>query len=266
MVAASVAVCTAAAWAAPTPEQKCQADKNKAAGNYAFCRQKAEAKLATTGDVTDYTERINRCETKFATKWAILEQRAVNAGTTCPSTSVDRQVIQGIVTHPQFAWIPKVLAGGTRFVDNGDGTVTDNATGLMWEKRQNYDSIANFIDPHDADNAYTWTAGGIGAADGTVFTDFLPKLNQSGLCFTGQCDWRLPTIAELRTIVLNPCSAAPCIDPTFGPSPNGFYWSSTQAPWPFTGSFVWGVDFNGGITFTNPKNNPVFGRAVRGGL
>jgi hypothetical protein len=44
-----------------------------------------------------------------------------------------------------------------RFVDNGDGTVTDNQTGLQWEKKTTaVGSVANLADPHDVDNAYTW--------------------------------------------------------------------------------------------------------------
>ena len=36
------------------------------------------------------------------------------------------------------------------FTDNGDGTITDNTTGLMWEKKSDDGSI------HDKDNTYTW--------------------------------------------------------------------------------------------------------------
>ena len=35
---------------ATTPAQKCESGKNKEAGKYGYCRQKAEAKFATTGD------------------------------------------------------------------------------------------------------------------------------------------------------------------------------------------------------------------------
>ena len=42
-------------------------------------------------------------------------------------------------------------AGSVRsFTDNLDGTVTDNATGLMWEKHGDESDI------HDAENTYTW--------------------------------------------------------------------------------------------------------------
>ena len=93
------------------------------------------------------------------------------------------------------------------------GTVTDRLTGLQWEQKTDDASI------HDTDDRYTWTAGTT-AADGTAFTSFVATLNSGG-CFAGQCDWRLPTRGELQTILMEgyPCSAYPCIDQaTFGPT------------------------------------------------
>ena len=84
----------------------------------------------------------------------------------------------------------------TRFVDNGDGTITDNQTKLIWEKKSDVGDI------HDKDNTYTWSISE-SAADGTAYTVFLSGLNgaSSGNCFTGKCDWRLPTIGELSGLV-----------------------------------------------------------------
>jgi len=67
-----------------------------------------------------------------------------------------------------------------RFVDNGDGTVTDNETGLIWEKKTGTVGTAvncattTCSDPHDVNNTYTWSSSGT-AADGRAFTDFLSR-------------------------------------------------------------------------------------------
>jgi len=145
-----------------------------------------------------------------------------------------------------------------RWVDAGDGTTWDRLTGLQWERKTTDGSI------HDVDREFTWSAG-FRAADGTAYTELLRELDQE--CFAGHCDWRLPTRAELATIVAPgpyPCPAD-CIDPAFGPTdPIGFYWSSTSSP---TGEgFAWGVHFESGAIGAGPKSlsRPV--RAVRGGF
>src|SRR2546427_222031 len=125
-----------------------------------------------------------------------------------------------------------------RFVDNMDGTVTDDETGLQWEKK-----VAGSSCLHCVNDSYTWSNSGT-APDGTAFTSFLNTLNGGatgvGNClsadgstitggFNNHCDWRLPTSAELQTILLAPfpCGTSPCIDPVFGPTAASGYWSST---------------------------------------
>ena len=58
--------CAGLSFAAVTPEQKCRAAKNLAAGQYAACRQNAEKGLALTGDATKYGAAIDKCETVAA--------------------------------------------------------------------------------------------------------------------------------------------------------------------------------------------------------
>src|SRR5206468_11819693 len=70
------------------------------------------------------------------------------------------------------------------YVDNGNGTVTDLNTGLVWEKLSDDGTV------HDKDNLYTW-------AD--AFTAHVATLN--GMSFAGHTDWRLPNVRELQAIV-----------------------------------------------------------------
>ncbi len=100
------------------------------------------------------------------------------------------------------------------------------------------------------------------AADGGAFTGLVASLNVA--CLGGQCDWRVPTIAELQTITPIPCSEDPCIDPIFGPTGSGFYWSSTDEP--ENPSAAWGVLFNDGVVTVRGKGGAHPVRAVRGGL
>ena len=165
---------------------------------------------------------------------------------------------------------------GARFVDNRDGTVTDHKTGLVWEKKDNLDGLTNPSDPHDADNTYVWSGSGT-APDGSAFTAFLFGLNGgtspdgvaiSG-CFTGHCDWRLPTVEELAGIVdetQGTCSggSGPCIDRTLGIMQADGYWSATS--FSRNATRAWFVDFSGGDAAEGGKDIGFFVRAVRGGL
>ena len=124
-------------------------------------------------------------------------------------------------------------------------------------------------------NTYTWSADFNGtSANGTVFTVFLAGLNRDvsadgiGTCFANHCDWRLPNIAELRTILISDvniaCSAAsPCIDPAFGPIyPFNYYWSSTLYSAALTDPWV--VSFVNGVVSGGLGNRNTFPvRAVR---
>lgn len=118
-----------------------------------------------------------------------------------------------------------------RFVDNGDGTVTDTRTGLMWEQKTADGSIHNTYD------YYAWSTGSPYNPDGNAYFTFLATLN-GPTPFAGYGDWRLPTLTELLTIVgmsVPHCGEPPpfgaaCIDETvFGPTQTADYWSATTS-------------------------------------
>jgi len=162
-----------------------------------------------------------------------------------------------------------------RFVDAGDGTIADNVTGLQWEKK-----IAGAGCPHCVMDTGTWSTTGANA-DGTIFTTFLVALNDgpagTANCvradnsvasgFAGHCDWRVPTLAELQTLIAANApgcgSGGACIDPTFAPTAPAAYWSSTtNVSDPLS---AWGVDFGDGSVDFGAKSLSLSVRAVRGG-
>jgi hypothetical protein len=148
--------------------------------------------------------------------------------------------------------------------------VRDNVTGLIWEVKQNRDGVANYQDPHDADNRYTWydsnpeTNGGNAGVPGdlTDTEDFIHALNIAS--FGGHLDWRMPKEDELRSMV-DYGRANPMVDVSFFPYTQGSsYWSSMT--YANTASRAWCVDFSGGLGIDSPKSVYGYARAVRGGL
>ena len=162
-----------------------------------------------------------------------------------------------------------------RFVNNGDGTVTDNKTGLMWEQKV-FCGAQNFANPRCMENKYTWSAAvPFTEPTGTLYTSFLQALNDLNTpndgnatpCLADHCDWRIPTIGELRSILSAPfpnCASSPCIDAVLGPMTVAFYWSSSSfASYPH---YAWNVYFGNGFVYTGGhKNSAYYARAVRGG-
>jgi len=170
----------------------------------------------------------------------------------------------------------------TRFTDNGNGTVCDSQTGLMWEIKTGTPGTAitcatanDCADAQNVNNRYTWTAVAAGTEPtGTVYSNFLERLNDlktandgtATPCFGGHCDWRIPTIGELRSIAtpFPTCTVAPCIAAGFpGPTQASNYWSSSSDAKITTAA--WSDFFVNGFVDTFFKTNVFHARAVRGG-
>jgi len=124
------------------------------------------------------------------------------------------------------------------FVDNGNGTITDTGTGLMWQKAT-------------APGTYIWEQA-------LTYCE--------NLTLGGHSDWRLPNRNELQAIV-DYSRYNPAIDTTYFPGTVASgYWSSTTGAYD-TGDalYAWTVNFNVGLVSGYGKGHDYSVRAVRGG-
>ena len=167
---------------------------------------------------------------------------AAGAVVACPGTAQDGETQHGVVRG---------------FTDNGDGTITDLATGLMWEKLSNDGSI------HDKDNSYSWTGS----------SAKITSLNTA--VFAGFDDWRIPNVNELESL-RHYTAADPAVHAEFNVScvaactvltcsctrPDGYYSSSTYQTNP---DYAYVVNFADGATSGHLKTASTYMRAVRGG-
>ncbi|MFZ3137756.1 MAG: DUF1566 domain-containing protein, partial [Thermodesulfovibrionales bacterium] len=135
-----------------------------------------------------------------------------------------------------------------RFTDNGDGTVTDNLTELMWLKdggclRRSWNSalqtIADFNNNLYKDNCLEY------AADYT--------------------DWRLPNVKELESMIKYGTSGSAVWLNTegFAKMKSFPYWSSTT--YQSDAKKAWAVDMKKANTVLKKKNNTNYLWPVRGG-
>ena len=154
-----------------------------------------------------------------------------------------------------------------RWLDNGDGTATDLGSGLQWElKNSDMSSV------HYSGADYKWTDNDGGTPDGAAFTDFLGTLNGGTSpdgttatgCFAGHCDWRLPSVEELLTIVDASQAVPPRISPVFGPTQSYIHFTATTFAGGYMPYYAWYVDFSDGNYANNGfKLDAHYVRAVR---
>lgn len=126
----------------------------------------------------------------------------------------------GIIPCPQ---------AGDQFTvkDNGDGTVTDFDTGLIWQQ-------ATAVSEKGKHN-FTWQKA----------FDYCDDL-----IFANHSDWRLPTKFELHSIV--DIGRRPAINPIFSGPYRSHFWSATTNTHDTRG--VWFVDFDNGYDGRSWKN------------
>lgn len=125
------------------------------------------------------------------------------------------------VGHGRYVRAVRGDAYGTNnFTDNGDGTITDESTGLMWIQDDNGEGV-------DWENALAYAEN----------SDF-----------AGYDDWRLPNVKELQGIVdysgnfpaINSLFSCTPITNEAGDADYGYYWTGSSALFRSGGSYYYG--------------------------
>jgi hypothetical protein len=139
-----------------------------------------------------------------------------------------------------------------RFTDNGNGTVTDNLTGLIWLQNGNCaDTVGGVTGP-----SMNWSQA----------------LAFCGDLANGDCDltdgsaigdWRLPNVKELLSLVHYDPSVTTLPQPPFSNVSMGYYWTSTASKSEDGGAFA--VGFSGAMNTRDMILDTGSILAVRGG-
>jgi len=151
----------------------------------------------------------------------------------------------GALCRGQDALYPTGCSSEGRFVENGDGTLTDTCTGLVWLE----------------ETADVNLDGRIDSADAIPWCDALDYCEN--LTYAGHDDWRLPNVRELQGIV-DYGRFGPATDPVLGAASSTYWSSTTCARFPI---FAWRVIFSDGDVVVGGKSDDetYYVRAVRGG-
>jgi len=132
----------------------------------------------------------------------------------------------------------KTWSQDKRYVDNGDGTVTDTKTHLMWMKQDSYQQTGHWI---------TWMES----------FQYIKKINENG--YANYYDWQMPTLKDLKTLHEPHKTNSQQvgremkihIDPIFAKEGSGVWWALED-----NGHFnAFGVEFNSGKRFSAPKKS-----------
>ncbi|MEI6140899.1 MAG: DUF1566 domain-containing protein [Mariniphaga sp.] len=134
------------------------------------------------------------------------------------------------VRNPKVISVPAI-----HFTDNGNNTITDNYTGLIWQKIQ-------------SSNTMSWEEA-LGYAE--------------NLSLAGATDWRLPNVKELQSLN-DEKLFKPSFNKTFFPNAlSGNYWSSTTLV--NATEKAWDINLDYGIVSYNVKTTKENVLCVRGG-
>ena len=133
-----------------------------------------------------------------------------------------------------------------RFTVHGDGTATDNRTGLMWKRCAEGQSGSDCA---------------TGSVTGHNWQQALELADSHS--YAGYSDWRLPNIKELASIVELRCYSPAVNLEVFPSTPSSWFWSSSANS--SSSSSAWGVNFGYGNDRSSFRYYGYAVRLVRGG-
>jgi hypothetical protein len=156
-------------------------------------------------------------EKNYGFNWADGHLKSYGDGFNIDGTESSSQIPAGV----RAVRGEENVYGVNDFVDNNDGTITDNATSLMWSQQDsgaiNDDGTIRSTDDENFGNGRTWVDT----------LKWVEKMNE--VEYLGYSDWRLPNVKELQSIVQYGKTELPATDPDFFnlSRPDCYVWSST---------------------------------------
>jgi len=137
----------------------------------------------------------------------------------------------------------------SRYTDNGNSTVTDNDTGLMW--KQCVEGLTGAGCATGAATGHTWQAA----------LALATTVNSAG--FADYNDWRVPNLTELESLAARNCFNPAINSSLFPNDPASVVWSSS--PVAGNSGSAWSIVFYFGYTVNGNRSIYDYVRLVRSG-
>lgn len=186
--------------------------------------------------ILNSTALMKSCKNRFPTLTALVGLLALLAG----SEAIADCNPDITITKPN-----------SRYTNHGNGTVTDNETGLMWMK-----CSAGL-------EGETCATGFVKAMNWKQALESAQSANSAngGTGIYGYTDWRMPNRKELGSLTEIACYS-PAINTTLFPNTaSGGYWSAS--PVVNSNNTAWSIHFDFGGEYGEPKDSSFFVRLVR---
>jgi hypothetical protein len=151
-----------------------------------------------------------------------------------PKGIINEAEIKNMLVEYGFFDVSRYVLGSfeNHFVDNKDGTITDKATGLVWQKRGSTNSL-----------------------DNRGAKEYVKDLNRRR--FAGHSDWRMPTVEELASLIKKAKTKGVHLDPVFDNKQIRCWTADPSDPKSWSWMLgIWIIDFKNGTIITAEFKKP----------